>query len=171
MSLSSSLKERAFELWMDSSNCPTSRWILQIFQPWMDSSNFIGKLPQPPWKSRWVLTWILGLQAGLILDCFGLGVIYFVFDFDLGVSRVWIGCSIGSHLGFDQMLTWESFDLDLGSDWGFDLWLGSRLRLWYLILTFELVSIMPWLGSRLDLGPNLTWKSFWASLWAWLESH
>ena len=78
MFLMSSLRERVFECWMDSSKFLT--YELRGV-----------KLPSPPLKSRWALIWVLDLQSGFILHCFDLEVSCFDFNFDLGVSRAWAG--------------------------------------------------------------------------------
>jgi len=142
------------------------------FESREDRVLFIGKLPPPPWKSKWAFTWVLGLQSGLILDCFDLWAIRLTLPLTLGVSRT---------------LTWKSprtltecwlescSTFDLGVNLGLDLWLSSRSKLWHLTFDFDLVSITPWLESRsgfrswFDL-VVVSWASIWAWIWVLTES-
>jgi len=54
---------------------------------------------------------ILGLQSGLILDHFDLGVIRFDYDFDWKSLGLGPGIGLEVASGFNRILTWESFDL------------------------------------------------------------
>ena len=95
------------------------------FESREDRVLFIGKLPPPPWKSKWAFTWVLGLQSGLILDCFDLWAIRLTLPLTLGVSRTltWKSPRTLTECWLESRLT-----VDLRVDLGIDLWLGSRFR-------------------------------------------
>ena len=126
MCLLSSLKETVFERWMDSSDLPI------FFNLWADSSNFltsnarnkgskvlfIGKLPPPPWKSRWAFTWVLGLSIrphpGLLwLKSHLLWLWLWLWLGSLSGFGLGIDLEVASSL--DRMLTGKLFDVWLGS--------------------------------------------------------
>jgi len=172
MCLLSSLRKRAFELWMNSSKFLTFGWILQIFQPldgfFKFSKPLYRKTLAYPLKVKMGFDMGFGTSNGPYLGSLWLisHLLWFWLSLrslsELGQSLTWnspqslTGSWLESHLTFDLWVG-LGFDLWLGVSLGFGLWLRSRFRLWPLTLT------LTWPRPRLDLevfrtlGRDFTW--------------